>query len=446
MFDDLFFSEHEKENPTIFLENENKIFYWNMKNGNLSLSDINRDGKNFEISKNDILKNSTRMKVSREPYGRINLSVFASWIQKVYGFIDIFPMMARRFNLNYINSFTDISSSFKNILRNGYSVIYKKINQINPNKGGVLNNYSLVSGAVKIANQGKEKFINFRRFYYDGNFVLNWEYHQKRTENVEISLIDKKYSRCKNVSIKLNAIQLSKDYPHWRGYENYLIDDKVLFGGYVYKCINAHHSGANFSEENWERSEKIPDALSDDHASSFFSTPRGKFSLRYALQKVAALMNYSRRFVTINFHLDANKFWDITVNDQITFSDLFSNKKITAKVIQTKLVCEEQRRIMQISAGYSPNYSDNIWEKIRNYEIDIADDSGKVEMNDIVKEIFVENPPEVQEKFLTSQNFQSISEAKSVLKNHPTKIKVKLHPLNRKREIVRKIKLKNLEV
>ncbi|MDR2681440.1 MAG: hypothetical protein LBB29_00090 [Holosporaceae bacterium] len=40
-FDDLFFSTKDLSNPTIFLESDCKIFYWNMRNGKLSLSDIN---------------------------------------------------------------------------------------------------------------------------------------------------------------------------------------------------------------------------------------------------------------------------------------------------------------------------------------------------------------------------------------------------------------------
>lgn len=444
-FDDLFFPTKAENDPTIFLEAENKIFYWNMKNGNLSFSDINIGEKNFDISKKDILKGSTKIRLSREPYGKINLRITASWIQKVRGFIDIIPMIARKFNYNRINSFTDISSGFKNIYKDGYSLLYRKIDEINPNAGNSLNNFPLISAPIKIKQNDKEQSVNFHRFYYSGKFILSWEYHQKRVESVNVAIIDKKFTRSKDVSINLNAIQLSKDYPYWSACKNYLVGDKIIFSGYVYECQKAHHSNLEFDQENWKCLNKIPDALEDDTLSSFFATNRGKFCIRYALRKAAALMNYSRRYVIINFCLDANKFWAITVNDQITFIDFFNNS-IQAKIIQTKLMMTVNSRIMKITVGYSPKYSSDIWEKIKNYQFKVDKNSDQIEMEDIVKDVTVENPPEEQEALMTAEQFSSLSEAKSFLRSHATKIKVALHPLSAKREISNIINLPNLEV
>ena len=51
-----------------------------------------------------------------------------------------------------------------------------------------------------------------------------------------------------------------------------------------------------------------------------------------------------------------------------------------------------------------------------------------------------------QEQILDSRSFKSESEATNFLKKYPTKIHVDLHPISQKREIIRNIKLKNLEV
>ena len=442
-FDDLFFPENEKNNPTVFLEGDSKIFYWNAKNGKLSLSDINFGEKNFEISKKDVLKGSTKIRLSREPYGKINLRISANWIQKVHGFVDVFPIIARKFKYNRISSFTDISSGFKNVSQEGYSLLYKKINEVNPNEGNSLGNFPTVSSPIKIQKNGEEKFANFHRFYYSGKFVLGWEYHQKRIETVEVALVDKKYTREKDVSINLSSIQLSKDYPYWRPRVNYLLSDKVIFSGYVYECVKAHRSNFDFEKDNWRSLKKVPDALRDDSLSSFFATDRGKFCVRYALKKAAALMNYSRRYVTISFCVDANKFWPITVNDQITFTDFF-NKNVTAKVIQTNLRLTGDSRLMKITVGYSPKISSDIFSK--NYQFEIEKNSSQVEMEDVVTDVIVENSPEEQDTLLSAEQFSSFAEAKSFLKNHATKIKVSLHPLSTKREISTVVKLPDLEV
>lgn len=445
IFDDLFFSESEKDNPTIFLEGSNKIFYWDMATGKMSLTDINRGTKNFEISKEDILKNSTRVKLAREPYGEIQLTLSASWVQKIFGYIDLMPMISRRFSFNRVNSFTNLAPCFRSSSQNGYSLIYNNVKVINPNGGGVLNRFPEVSNSVKIKNDSGEKSVQFRRFYFGGKFVLGWEYHQKRTENICVSMRDKNHSRRKNISIKLGAIQLSKNYPRWYAFKNYLCADRVIYDGWIFECDTPHYSNEKFDESKWRRIEKVPDALKEDQLNSFFATDRGKSAIRFALRKMAALMNFSRRYVTINFSLDANKFSEISVNDSITFPDLFSHS-ITAKVIQTKLILNDKKRLMNVSVGYSPDNVSDIFELVRNYDFEIEPDEDKVEILDIVKDISVENDPETQQGLLASRTFKSESEATNFLKKHPTKIHVDLHPISQKREIVRNIKLKNLEV
>jgi hypothetical protein len=143
--------------------------------------------------------------------------------------------------------------------------------------------------------------------------------------------------------------------------------------------------------------------------------------------------------------LDANKFSKISVNDSITFSDLYAHP-ITAKVIQTKLILNDKKRLMNVSVGYSPDDISDIFDLVKNYDMEIKPDEDKVEILDIVKGISIENDPETQQNLLTSQTFKSESEAKNFLKKYPTKIHVDLHPISQKREIVRNIKLKNLEV
>lgn len=443
IFDDLFFSE--KDNPTIFLEGSSKIFYWNMATGKMSLSDINHGDKIFKISKKDILKNSTQVKLSREPYGEIRLTLSASWIQKVFGYVDLMPMISQRFSFNRLNSFTNLAPCFRHSSQNGYSLIYNDVKTINPNGYGILNRFPEVSNSVKIKNHLGEKCVQFRRFYFGGKFVLGWEYHQKRTENVCVSICDKNHSRRKDISIKLGAIQLSKNYPRWYAFKNYLCADRVIYEGWIFECETPHYSNEKFDESKWRKIEKVPDTLENDQLNSFFVTNRGKSAIKYALHKIVALMNFSRRYVTINFSLDANKFSKISVNDSIAFPDLYSHS-ITAKVIQTKLILNDKKRLMNISVGYSPDNVSDIFELVKNYDFEIEPDEDKVEISDIVKNISVENDPELQENLLCSRTFKSESEAKNFLKKYPTKIHVDLHPISQKREIIRNIKLKNLEV
>ena len=438
--DDLFFAENDLKNPTTWLEGSNKIFYWDMKTGKLSLSSIKHGVKTFEISKKDILRDSFKIKFAREPYGKINVHLCAHWIQKIHGFVDLIPVLAKEFRLNKINSFSDLESGIKSFSKDGYSVVYRKIEKANPNNLGILTDYPTTSCDIKI-NAPEPYNVKFRRFYFDGKFIINWEYHQKRKEIVEFSICDKKNVREKDIYVTFAAIQLGKDYPEWRAYHNYAIGDKVIFDGYVCECVEQNDFEESFNPQHWRKLQRVPDALKNDSAKSFFETERGKNAIAYARQKAIALMNYSRRYITIELCVDANKFHEITVNDDVLLAD-FSENFIRGKVIKTQLVCNSKERLIYLTLGCAiDQYIDEISDPI-----DVKVDDDNLYLQDIVNEIRIENSPEEQLELLSSQNFRSISEAKNFLRNHATKIRLKLHPISVKREISKTIKLPDVEV
>ncbi|MBQ3564979.1 MAG: hypothetical protein IJA14_02395 [Alphaproteobacteria bacterium] len=444
LYDNLFFSDSDKENPSIFLEGGTKLFYWNMSNGELALSDINRSPRNWDIQKSDIFQNSIRISFARDPYGIVNIRLSASWIQHISGCTDVIPAIARQFGCNYINSLTDICSAFKNVNKEGYSMLYNSMHLINPNTAGALTNFPISSADVKVKSGNEEKVMNFRRFYYGGKFILGWRYNQKRTENVTISLINSNYKRKKSLNINLQNIQSAKEFPNWREYHEYSVNDKVIFSGKAYACMLEHRSTQEFELSKWKYLFKISGALTDDSADSFFATNRGKNCIRYALQKAAALMNYSQRFVFINLIVDAIKFYNISIDSQITITDA-NNKKITAKVIQTDLYLSADSKILKITAGYAPNYSSDIFSKIEHYNPQITAENEKIS-EDIIKDIMIENPPEMQNQIISTQVFDSVGEVKALLRKFATKIKLNLRALNSKREIVRTIHLSDMEV
>jgi len=438
--DELFFSENDLKNPTTWLEGGNQIFYWDMKTGKLSLSSILKGNKIFKISKKDILSDSLKIKFAREPYGKVNVSISTSCIQKIHGFLDLIPVIANEFKLKKINSLTDISSSFKSFTKDGYSVVFRKIDKIHPNIAGILTNYPTSSDSVKI-NGHQPYTTRFRRFYFDGKFIISWNYHQKRKETVRFSIGDNKNLREKNIFINLNAIQLGKDYPAWQAYQNYTLGDKVIYSGHIFECTQSNCSEENFDEKQWKKEEKVPDALNDDSANSFFATIRGKNTIAYARQKAIALLNYSRRYVTIELCVNANHYHDITINDEVALTD-FSNQEIKGKVIKTQLICNNKERLLYLTLGCaSDQYIENISDPIH-----IDAEKEHLQIQDIVTDIQIENSPDEQLSLLASHTFDSASDAKNFLKHHATKIRLKLRPLSIKNEISKVIELKNTEI
>lgn len=448
LFDDLFFSSDDLKNPTVFLEGNDKIFYWNMKNGELSLSDINRGRRNFEIDGNEILQDSIRVRIAREPYKTINLKLRASWIQYEYGNVDLLPMIAQKFERRLINSFTNIKSGIANLFseKNGYRLAYCNINEINPNAAGVLSDCPVLSPDFYYqANAAAErKKVRFKRFYFDGKLVIDWAYKQKRVETVNVKVVNKSVDqgREKNIYLKLKAIQAPKKYPVWNCFTYYGEGDKTQYKNEIFECSSASVSNENFEPEKWRLVQKMPDALRDDSSSSFFATARGKNAIKYAAQKAIALINYSSRYVEIDFCVEAKKFIDASVDDQITIlDDRFSNGRIAGKIVKTRFIGDAERKIIKFTIGCATADVSQNFEKLNGVKIEIPNDESRINPADIVRKIEIINPPEEQLAALSSATHRSVSELKSELNKRATKIKVSLHPLTSTRVVTREVNL-----
>jgi hypothetical protein len=441
LFDDLFFSSRDLANPTIFLEGGNKIFHWNMKNGELSLSDINKGRKNFVVNSDAILQNSLKVRMAREPYGVINLKISADWVQHEYGMIDLLPMIAEKFERRTINSLTNMKFGLENIFRekNGYKLTYCNIKE---------NRHSVSPVFWVQENETAErKKVQFKRFYFDGKLVVNWIYKQKRKETVGVKILNPSspHGREKNIFLRLNAIQLPKKYPIWNYFTYYGCSDKIQHKGEIWECTSSHVSGENFEQDKWKFIQKIPDALRDDTSSSFFATNRGKNALKYAMQKAIALANYSSRYIEIDFCVEAKKFISVDLRDQITnFDERIKNGSISGKIIRKRFIANADQKIIKFTLGCSAADLSKNFDDLNSYKISVSADDNSINPADIVRKIEIKNAPEEQIETLANAHLHNSAELQSLLEEHATKVKLSLHPLNTTRIVAREIQLPDL--
>ena len=451
LFDDLFFSSRDLKNPTIFLEGSDKIFYWDMRDGRLSLSEVNRGRRNFDIDGDEVLKDSIKVRIAREPYRAVNLKVSAGWIQHEYGIIDVIPMIAAKFASGVINSFTNIKSGIEKIFssRNGYGLARCDIKEINPNLRGLGSGYPLLSPDFYIHESTDRKKIQFKRFYFDGKLILNWAYRQKRIEAVNVRILNpsSSHGREKNLYLRLSAIQLPKKHPIWNNFTYYGRGEKIRRGEDVFECASPHVSGENFEPDKWRFVEKIPDALKNDMSSSFFATARGKNAVKYAMQKAIALVNYSSRNVEIDFCVEAKKFIFASVDDQITIRDgRFNGGYVSGKIVRMRFNGNADQKAIKFTIGCRAANLSRSFDKLNSYEISVSDDASNVNPADIVQKIEIENAPEEQIDVLSRTVARTSAEMKDELKKHATKIKLFLHPLNTTRVITREVTLPDFEM
>lgn len=437
ILDDLFYSDEDLKNPTVLLEGSNNIFYWNPSSEKLSLSHINRGSRQLEISPDQILQNSVKVRLAREPYSSISISLSANWIRYQHVAIDIFPWIAQQFQNKHVNSFTDIKANFTKIASSAYC----NIREINPNTLGTITNYPTKSCDFSI-NYGKQK-CSFKRFYYDGNIIFNLDYSHQMRETVHFKIKrNTKNIHTKHLNIELKNIQLPKKYQHWKSYVYYCESDFVLENGYTWKCTKSHQSTKEFETEYWEKQSKIPDALSCDSCTSFFATPRGQNSIKYAAQKALALLNYSQRYIEIEFSVQIKDFFDVSLDDEITLKNISNYcEEIHGKVIKKQLVATTKHSFIKVTIGCGKLLDMNV---LNNWipKIDIT----PMTSNDIVQSVEIINPPEQQIAALKKIDGHPLSELKQTLQKMTTKIKVIMKPENKVSLINRDINLPDITV
>lgn len=437
--DDLFYSGSDIDNPVTFLEGTNNMFYWNPSNGQLSVSNISKGKRCIKISSSQILQNSIKVHLAREPYSEINVSITANWIRYQHVAFDVFPFIAQRFENNLVNSFTDIRANFPKI----DNCTYCKIREINPNSMGCLTNYPLNYNVI--LKDGKK--YSFRRFYYDGNIIFNLNYSQRIIETANFKITtNSKNKHARSVHFDLNALQLPRKYPHWNAYTYYCTDDIVLQDENIWKCEVSHRSEKEFDSQNWSKISKIPDAMADDSQSSFFNTIRGKNALKYAAQKALALLRYSQRYIEVDFCVLLNDFYDISLEDEVILKDVSSYwGEIRGKVIKTQLIASCKKAFIKVTIGCGLA-EDSAWEQIKNWSPDVNIEEKSPTIDDIIRSVEVLNPPEQQIEML--QNFQgnSISELRGNLQKISTKIKVVLKSQNNVATVYRDINLPDITI
>lgn len=405
--DDLFYPS--KNNPTIFVEGTNDVFFWDMRSNNLFLSNVHHGKRNFIISDEDIIKDSVKIRIAREPYGIVSVALSTKWQRYNRDVVDLYPIIAAHFKSGIINSFTDIKTDLNHM----NDKVMGEIKEINPNT--TLTKYPMTSPEF---SAGKKK-CRFRRFYYDGALIADLSHHQLIEETVRFNVVSNKNGRQKHINISLNNIQTPRQYPYWKTYTYYDESETVLYNGHIWKCTEQHKSQTEFDTKNWRNIGVIPDALQDDSCNSFFQTARGKNAIKYAVQKALALMNYSMRHIEINFAIPLHDhFWDIDLDSEIELN-LKDIGRLKGKVIQTRMAISYEHRILYITIGCGRNFTlPTNWTP----EVHAPENCPQ----NLVTGVFVENPPEEQINALSKISVNSVQELKKSLQKMPTKIHVKL--------------------
>lgn len=417
-WDDLFVDETSPDFMEV-LEARTSLWHWDRVTGELGLSDLFQGTKSLDVT--DIFfPESLTVTLSDLPLSQIDVSVKAEWVQQAEGEFNLYPRIAAIFPEGIINTLT--RESFlaawpkvgDQLGQSGYRVLESNLSFFSPQSTVELTFYPTLTPQL---NFGPDKMGRFQRFWARGKLVLGWRYRQKRREKVIFSL---KMSTQLQESLRFRRQSLSFH-------------------------LNSVDGG------------KSP-AIGDVSRSSFFLTERGRQAVEHAIERAKCYLAGQSRCLEITCELPFEKGHILSVDHNLILKDSrLPGGKVIGKVVEYKLTQTGKTaiawvRILASVGDESPHvimgsqdlYAEESYQRDKPFVgyqtasgIQYADyfyqqptkgiiSPKALTMADFVEGIFLKNDASSQIKNLIQKQYPTCANLRSVLKEIPTELSIRL--------------------
>lgn len=374
------FPKEKLENLKELLNTQQLLPHFDKVNGGITLSNIFRGKRRFEISFNDLF--DAKIFVNKKPFSCVNIFLTVNWKRYKSGFFDLGAEIAKHFDGGTITSYNDLTYQIKTLIDckndGGYTFLSPVIEylkepfllnlKLRPEK-----NYDKIQNFVrdgtkvdekdgtkvdeKVDEKLNEEDENFQPFTLHKHFVkayipVTWEFIQQKKETVIFKIKNKNVTSggCKNLYFHLDNLNKFYNTIALKLHTNYFKDDCVCFAGNLYKCCD----DAFFDSENkifdaikLDVLKKISDDVFDFSLNSFFATQRGQDAIIHAYLRGRAYLEFSKRCVNIEIRGSFEELIQVTLQDEILLKG--DGLKIVAKVVGIKIFASENKRFVNVS-------------------------------------------------------------------------------------------------
>lgn len=368
LWDPLFASQEEQEDPRESLEARDCLFYWSRLGQPVRLSRLLQGRRILDIGSR-FLRSSLDVRMGELPLAGVRVRLQASWQQTYRGRTDITYFLRSRFPGGLINTLTgqDLEARWwrenTRLGNSGYWIEESALKEMSAPYTGSLNVYPDQSRAFWVSPEDPvaEGYTapfqsTLKRFWYRASLVLGWRYKQKRRESVDLLLrhdvqpLGPGLHKVRTLSFTIHGIDLSGDGQEWHPERLYPKRSHVVHQGTVFEALENHRSQRSFEADAdyWRAlgpKPHIPDAKS---RSSFFTTPRGHQCVGHALDRARAHLAASSRAVEIRFSSDFETLSEISCDHSVVLEDdRLPGGKAQGKVTAYRLVAEGEKGIFK---------------------------------------------------------------------------------------------------
>lgn len=402
LWDPLFVSEENQDDPLESLEARSELFFWCRKTGNVKLSDLFWGSHKVDFSDSHFY-DSLKIRMGELPLNAVHVSLSVEWIQKYRGETDLSPLIRSHFREGLINTLTgeDLKKKWwktnEKIGKSGYWISRSTLKEVIPHWTGALNLYPPLSDPLWVSPDdpahGKDKpsqpqQTQLKRSWFRANLVLGWFYRQKRCEKIRFTLnhalqFPAPYGqRSRTLKLKLQNVALAEEIDGWRPGWNYSKGFRSLCEDQVYICVRKHKSAATFEgdKHHWMSMGRKPNISFSSHQGRFFTTDRGQKAIEYAIEIARAHLASSARAIELSIAGPLENFVELTCDHSVKIKDVrLPGSEVWGKIKTLKLFMDGQtgkqwgEAVLGVSIGIGETLKKSVTPTYSSYSIDYAE-------------------------------------------------------------------------
>jgi hypothetical protein len=434
-FDPLLMADGAQEDVDEILEAQRCVPHWSRVSGKLTFSDMLEASETIDID-DAFFADSLRVRDRGHSLSGVRFSLTAEWVQRHDGVVDLAPLLKEKGTRGHLSSLTADDFQKKwwrpsyGLMRTGYEILESGLQEVLPPSTGGLDVYPRQSAAFSVGGISQ----TVPRIWLEPHLKLQWHYRQKRKEVVHMEVPFGGSGPLLDIPIRLQDISSKMRIDAWMPKQIYYEKGPVVWEGYVYHCKQTHLGGAVFETEKWTKKEVWPRALEDPSSWTFFQTKRGRQVLEHVLARAESYGAMAARRLEVRFRLPFERAVGLSCDCLVRVADpRLPGGQVVGKVIHYRLIVEGDtgEKWAEVTLGVCDALPQKrrVKDMILTSDVSGIRDPKTVTAQDLVENISLIRPAEIQNETIQEKDFPSRGAAHHVLEKVPTRLRIALKDL-----------------
>lgn len=507
-WDPLFVKEEEISNPRESLEAQGALYCWSRTDGGVQTSDLFWGRKSLNIGKRffkDSLK-VTQKTAPLKQVKVVLRTQWLQRYEGVLNLTAVLRQALPGGLLSSLTGTLLRQSWWRGAEKKQsrrYWIKSTRLKEITPPKTGPLGVYPRSSRVFWVrdpsgilADSTDARFpLCFKRAWFKPFLTLGWRYQQRRQEIVKFTVKNPDISAtsdgAQSRTLHLNLQNIVGENHHWRPHHIYTKGFRVVYKGGIYRCIQRHKTGNLFNPDLWQKVRANGHVADQASRATFFTTDRGVKAVEHAMNIARSHLAASARSYRVTFKAPFDALKGISLDHNVILKDpRLPRGGVKGKVVDYALMADGQsgfyegqvtlavagdglrhpenpenettfkqavKEITTVSKSFAPGYMvDSFQGRSPLTYDDFSDQTPRTGLSNpatlraeqLVESLRIHHEGAEQDQLLSQGGTQAPQASKEsilrLLRNHPTRLKLRLKDINGVEMLTHHIQIRNV--